>query len=72
MTEQPVETAAATEAPKPTKPERAKCVHCGATSPDLQLPGADWLCTKCEHYQDQAVCPTCHSIVKASLLEGSN
>lgn len=45
------------------------CRHCGAARGDTQaLPDGDWLCNHCEHYQDTMVCPTCNSVVRASLM----
>ena len=47
-------------------PEVLYCRHCGAQAP-ADADG-DWLCMKCERYQDQAMCPTCGSLVRLSSL----
>lgn len=65
MTETPVQP---TEEQAP-EPQQVSCHHCGAPNPTPQLPGADWLCTACERYQDSMTCPTCHSVVRASLMK---
>lgn len=44
-----------------------KCRHCGAV-PEETPTVSDWLCKKCERYQDFAICPTCGSAARASVV----
>jgi hypothetical protein len=45
------------------------CRHCGEENATVNVEAnPDWFCTHCEHYQDSMACPTCHSIVRASLM----
>lgn len=46
----------------------AACRFCGKPYPGEGAPPADWQCAKCGRWQDVTVCPTCHSVVRLSLL----
>jgi hypothetical protein len=41
------------------------CRHCGART---ETADPNWLCSACDHYQDQMPCPTCGQQVLISLL----
>ena len=75
MTETPIEPPAEQDEQEPDAtvaeagPVAASCRHCGAPvefgpegEPD------DWQCDKCGRFQDTMVCPTCHTIVRISLM----
>jgi len=51
-----------------TTEDPGKCVHCGNPKPVDEL-REDWPCEKCMRFQSSAVCPTCGSVVSASVLK---
>lgn len=48
-------------------PQTANCRHCGHEQ-DVDDAGSDWLCEKCERYQDAMVCPTCGQLARVSAM----
>jgi rubrerythrin len=56
-----------TETPAPTQ-EKVTCRHCGKSSQQLS-DNPDWLCPKCDHYQDTMACPTCGQPTRISLMQ---
>jgi len=61
-----------TEVPPPGEelPMDVTCVHCDASHTIESDANPDWLCPACDRYQDTTTCPTCHSVVRASLQGG--
>lgn len=53
---------------EPSGPTKNACRHCGRyTTVDAEAT-PDWLCPKCERFQQQIACPTCHQPTIISMV----
>jgi len=51
--------------------QKVKCRHCGKASEHMS-DDTDWLCPKCDHYQDTMACPVCWQPTRISLMQDTN
>lgn len=61
-----VEDTAAAVDDVPTEAGSQNCRWCGA--PHEGMPGEDWLCEDCDHYQGSMICPTCGGLASVAAL----
>lgn len=54
------------EAPAAATPEPGTCRWCGAYHEGV--PGEDFLCAECDHYQNSMICPTCGELANVAAL----